>query len=305
MVKLLMLTEVPVIAPPVPASKPRLYELTPSVIPAPNTIPAPTPETPPLVVSTVLFWFKVTPPVPKLITSPELLITPPRLDTVIPVKFKPPSKANVSPPLPRVTRPVFKKSTFATKLLLVPVMLTEYGFAVVIKSSTLTTPVKDADAALVMVKLLMLTVVPVIAPPVPAFRSRLKELTPSVMPAPKVIAAPFAKPPAVVLITDEPVINATVLLKSKISPEVATFTPAMVAALATVKGLSNKESLLSKVTPVPLAVNVVIPFIVPPPETAFTAIMPEPAAVMSNEPAAVMKSSSASFRLKPEPAVPK
>ena len=123
MVRSLMLTDVPEIAPPVPAFRPRLKEPAPSVIPAPKVIAAPADEA--VVVFTVLFWVKITPPVPKLISSPELVMAAPTLDTALPVKVKPPSKANVSPPSPRVTRPVFKKSTLAAKLLLVPVMLTE------------------------------------------------------------------------------------------------------------------------------------------------------------------------------------
>ena len=78
----------------------------------------------------------------------------------------------------------------------------------------------------------------------------------------------------------------------------------IIAVLATVKALLKLDAPPEKVTPVPPAVNVVIPLMVPPPETAFTVIVPDPAAVMFNE-VAVMKSSSASVRLNPAPAVPK
>ena len=66
-------------------------------------------------------------------------------------------------------------------------MLTVVAVAAVIKSLTVTAPVNAAEAPLVMVRLLIATDVPVMAPPVPASRPKLKELAPSVMPAPKVI----------------------------------------------------------------------------------------------------------------------
>ena len=197
-VKLLMLTDVPVMAPPVPAFKPKLKELAPSVMPALKVMAAPVAEL--VVVATVVLPVSVTPPVPKLITSPELVMAAPTFDAALPVKAKPPLNANVSPPLPRVTAPVFKNSTSATKVLPVPVMLTVVAVAAVIKSLTVTAPVNAADAPLVMVKLLMLTDVPVMAPPVPAFKPKLKELAPSVMPAPKVMAAPVAAPDVVSMV---------------------------------------------------------------------------------------------------------
>ena len=182
-------------------------------------------------------------------------------------------------------------------------MVTVYGLAVVIKSFTVTLPVNAADKPLVIVKLLMATDVPVIAPPVPALRSKSNA---PVMPAAKVMAAPAAEPPELVVsIATAPVVNATVLLKITLSPEVVKFTPAIVAALATVNALLKRELVVANVTPVPPAVRVVMPVIVPPPETPFTVIVPAPAAVMFNEPVLVMKSSSASVRLKPAPAVPK
>ena len=282
---------------PAPAVRPRVcvpLSVLPKVIPAPADGP--------VVVSTVLFWVKVTPPVPKLITSLVLVIAAPTLDAALPVKAKPPLNAKVALPLPKVTRPELRKSTLATKVLPVPVMLTVVAvIAVVIKSLTVTAPVNAADAPLVIVKSVMATVVPVMAPVVPASSPRLKF---PLMPAPKVIAAPFTEPD-VASIATEPVVNATVLLNITASPDVVIFTPAMVAALATVNALSNKEVLVAKVTPVPPAFNVVIPLMVPPPETAFTVIVPAPVAVIFNEPAAVMKSSSASVRLNPAPAVPK
>ena len=76
-------------------------------------------------VSTVLSWVKVTPPVPKF-TTPPLVMSAPRLDAAPPVKVKPPSNANVSVVAsPRVTRPVLRKSTFKAKVLPVPVIDTE------------------------------------------------------------------------------------------------------------------------------------------------------------------------------------
>jgi hypothetical protein len=78
-----------------------------------------------------------------------------------------------------------------------------------------------------------------------------------------------------------------------------------IAALATVNALLNKDAAVTKVTPVPPAVNVVVPVIVPPPETAFVVIVPVPAAVMFNEPAAVIKASSVLLRFKPPVALPK
>ena len=66
-------------------------------------------------------------------------------------------------------------------------MLNEYVSIVVIKSFTVTAPVNAADAPLVIDKLLMATEVPVIAPVVPASRSKLNK---PVMPAPKVRLPP-------------------------------------------------------------------------------------------------------------------
>lgn len=57
----------------------------------------------------------------------------------------------------------------------------------VIKSFTVTAPVKAADAPLVMVKLLMSSDVPVIVPTAPALRFKLNALIPSVMVFPKSI----------------------------------------------------------------------------------------------------------------------
>ena len=199
MVKLLMLRDVPVIPPPVPAFKPKLKELAPSVMPAPKVMFAPAAE--PVVVATVVLLVRVTPPVPKLITSPELVMAAPTLDIALPVKAKPPLKVNVSAvALPKVTAPELRKSTSATKELPEPVMLTVVAVAAVIKSLTVTAPVNAAEAPLVMVKSLIATVVPVMAPPVPAFKPKLKELAPSVMPAPKVMAAPVAAPDVVSMV---------------------------------------------------------------------------------------------------------
>lgn len=113
---------------------------------------------------------------------------------------RPPVNANVSPVAsPKVTAPVLRKFTLATKVLPEPVMEIVVAVAAVIKSLTVTASVNAADAPLVMVKSVIATVVPVMAPPVPAFKPKLKELTPSVMPAPKRMFAPVAEPPALVV----------------------------------------------------------------------------------------------------------
>ena len=111
------------------------------------------------------------------------------------------------------------------------------------------------------------------------------------------------RPPPAVVIPTGPVLNKTVLLKVTLSPEVVKFTPAIVAALATVNALSKVEPPVANVTPDPPAVRVVMPVIVPPPITPFTVMAPD--AVMFNAPVLVTKSSSASVRLKPAPTVPK
>ena len=110
------------------------------------------------------------------------------------VTLRPPVKVNVSPPSPRVTVPVLRKSTLLAKVLPVPVMLTVVAVAAVIKPLTVTAPVNATEAPLVMVRLLIATVVPVIAPPVRAFSPRLKEPEPSVMPAPKTMSSPAPAP---------------------------------------------------------------------------------------------------------------
>ena len=305
MVKSLIATVVPVMAPPVPAFKPKLKELAPSVMPAPKVMFAPAVDPMASKLAKVEAAVSVTPPVPKLITSPLLVMAAPKLDVALPVKAKPPSKRNVSTvALPKVTAPELRKSTLATKVLPEPVMEMVVAVAAVIRSLTVTAPVNAAEAPLVMVRLLMLTDVPVMAPPVPAFKPKFKAAP--LMPALKVMFAPVAKPPAfVVSIVTAAVFKVTVLLKITASPDVVIFTPSIFAALATVNALLNEELAILKVTPVPPAVNVVIPVMVPPPETAFTVIVPDPAAVIFNEPAAVIKSSSASVRLNPVPAVPK
>ena len=132
-VKLLMATDVPVIAPPVPAFRPKLNAVP--VMPAPKVIAAPAAE--PVVVATLELSVNITPPVPKFITSPLLVMVAATLDAALPVKFMPPPNANVlAVALPKVTRPVLRKSTFNTKVFVPPVMLKVYGLAVVIKSFT-------------------------------------------------------------------------------------------------------------------------------------------------------------------------
>jgi len=169
MVKSLIVTDLPVIAPPVPASSSKL-------------------NAPPMAAPKIMFWpaaessvvaiaelvRKVTPPVSKF-TTPPLLIMEPTSEAALPVKEKPAPKANESEVSPKVTRPVLRKSTFCVKVLPVPVKDTEYGFAVVIRSFTETAPVNAADMPLVIVRLLILTDVPMIRPaPAPAIRPRLK-----------------------------------------------------------------------------------------------------------------------------------
>ena len=120
MVKSLMATDVPVIAPPVPASSPRLKA---PVMPAPKRIAAPAGEL--VMVATVELFVSVESPVPKLITSPELLIVPPNLLAALPPNVKPLLSKNVSVPSPKVTRPLLAKFKFCAKVLPVPVMDTE------------------------------------------------------------------------------------------------------------------------------------------------------------------------------------
>lgn len=215
------------------------------------------------------------------------------------VTLRPPVKVNVSPPSPKVTAPLLRKSTSATKVLPVPVMEMVVAVAAVIKSLTVTAPVNAADAPLVMVKLLMLRDVPVMPPPVPAFKPKLKA---PLLPALKVMFAPAVEPPPVLPTVLFAVKETAAKLMA--SPDVETLV-FRIAALATVNALLNKDAAVAKVTPVPPAVNVVIPVMVPPPETAFTVIVPAPAAVMFKDPAAVMKSSSALLRFNPPVALPK
>ena len=111
---------------PAPAVNPRVCD--PNTVPfsaLPNVIAAPVAVPPALVVSTVELANSVTPPAPKLITSPELLIAAARLTGALPVKFSPPLNRKVSAvALPSVTAPEFRKSTFWAKVLPVPVRLT-------------------------------------------------------------------------------------------------------------------------------------------------------------------------------------
>ena len=116
---------------------------------------------------------------------------------------KPPVKVLVSPAsLPRVTVLVFRKVVSVVIVFAAPVMLRVYALAVVIKLFSVTLPVNAADTPLVMVRLLMLTDVPVMAPFVPALSPRLKAPP---MPAPKAISSPAPAP--VVMVT--PLVNVT------------------------------------------------------------------------------------------------
>ena len=120
MVKSLIATDVPVIAPPVPASRSKLNV---PVMPEPKIIFAPAAE--PVIVATVELAVSVTPPgpVPKLIASPELLMKPPNLLAALPVKFKPPSNKKESVPAlsPRVTLTVLRKLVLVVIVFVAPV----------------------------------------------------------------------------------------------------------------------------------------------------------------------------------------
>ena len=120
-VKSLIATDVPVIAPPVPASSSKLKAAP--VMPEPKIIFAPAAE--PVIVATVELAVSVTPPgpEPKLITSPELLIAPPNLLAALPVKFKPPSNKKESVPAlsPRVTLTVLRKLVLVVIVFAAPV----------------------------------------------------------------------------------------------------------------------------------------------------------------------------------------
>ena len=170
-VKSLLVTDLPVIAPLVPAL--RLRSKAPPMA-APKRMSLPAAES--CVVAIDELVRKVTPPAPKF-TTPPLLIMAPTSEAALPEteKVNPSLKANVSEVSPKVTRPVLRKSTFCVKVLPVPVKDTEYGFKVVNRSFNVTAPVKAAEAPSVMVRLWMLTDVPMIRPALaPASRNRLK-----------------------------------------------------------------------------------------------------------------------------------
>jgi len=94
------------------------------------------------------------------------------------------------------------------------------------------------------------------------------------------------------------------VLEKAIAPDVVKFTPAIVAALATVKAVMKLEPPVANVTPDPPAVRVVVPAIAPPVVTPFTVIVPAPAAVMFKAPLIVRLLSSALLRVKPPVAAP-
>lgn len=96
----------------------------------------------------------------------------------------------------------------------------------------------------------------------------------------------------------------TGLLKVVASFEVRIFTP-KIASLATVKALLKLEEVVMKETPVPPALSVVVPVMAPPPVTLLTTMLPAPSADIARFPVVVIKSSSASVRLNPAPAVPR
>jgi hypothetical protein len=135
----------------------RLNGLEPETVPGSTILPIPA------------FRMVLAPRITPVSTSPRVMrvsvvATVPLIETEEGVlTLRPPVKVNVSPPLPRVTRPLLRKSTSATKVLPVPVMeiVVAVAVVVVIKSLTVTAPVNAAEAPLVMVRLLMLTDVPV------------------------------------------------------------------------------------------------------------------------------------------------
>ena len=94
------------------------------------------------------------------------------------------------------------------------------------------------------------------------------------------------------------------VLEKATAPDVVKFTPAIVAALATVKPVRKLEPPVANVTPDPPAVRVVVPAIAPPVVTPFTVIVPAPAAVMFKAPLIVRLLSSALLRAKPPKAAP-
>ena len=115
-------------------------------------------------VLTVVAAFKVAPPVPKLMAWDGVKIEPPRLLGALPVKFKPPWKTLLSAlELPKVTKPLFKKSTLVVKLLLEPVRLTLYALFVVIRSVAVTLPSKAIVLAAVV---LVMVILPALTAPV-------------------------------------------------------------------------------------------------------------------------------------------
>ena len=115
-------------------------------------------------VLTVVAAFKVAPPVPKLMAWDGVKIEPPRLLGALPVKFKPPWKTLLSAlELPKVTKPLLKKSTLVVKLLLEPVRLTLYALFVVIRSVAVTLPSKAIVLAAVV---LVMVILPALTAPV-------------------------------------------------------------------------------------------------------------------------------------------
>ena len=103
----------------------------------PKVMAAPAREPPALVLSTIESSVKVTPPMPKFSASPLLMMVAATFEAAPPVKFMPPLNRNVSVvTLPKVTRPLLRKSIFTANVLFAPVMITAYGLAVVIKSFT-------------------------------------------------------------------------------------------------------------------------------------------------------------------------
>ena len=142
----------------------------------------------------------------------------------------------------------------------------------------MTASVNAAEAPLAMVKSLILTDVPVMEPVAPV--SRLRSNVP--------VTAPSVRLPAGVmaLVLSETLAPKVTALKIIASSEVETLTKRMLG-LATVNALLKLEATPEKVTPVPPAVNVVIPVITPPLVMPSTIMVPKPAAVMLSDPAVI------------------
>ena len=121
--------------------------------------------------------------------------------------------------------------------------------AVVIKSFTVIAPVNAAEAALVKVRLLMFTEVPVIAPVEPAVRPKSNVPAPSVIPKPKVIAAPAAVPPALVVSMAIFAVRTVAPVKLTAPPVVVIFPPNWFCPVPLVTKVIPPVPALERLTP--------------------------------------------------------